>query len=151
LDGVLQLFKARVVNAGVLVEKQFKDETPLYVFAADLRQVFANFIGNALDASNAGGKLVLRLHRSVRWSDDSSGMRVVIVDTGHGMTEAVRRRIFEPFFTTKELTGTGLGLWVSLGILRNHGASIQVRSTTDAHRHGSVFSIFFPSPGCTPT
>ncbi len=77
-------------------------------------------------------------------------MRVVIADTGHGMTDAVRSRIFEPFFTTKELTGTGLGLWVSSDILRNHGASIQVRSTTDAHRHGTVFSIFFPSPGLQP-
>jgi len=46
LNGVLQLFKGRVLNAGVLVETQFEDETPLYAFAADLRQVFANFIGN---------------------------------------------------------------------------------------------------------
>jgi signal transduction histidine kinase len=52
--------------------------------------------------------------------------------------------MFEPFFTTKEETGTGLGLWVSGGILQNHRAVVRVKSTQAPKHHGTVFSIFFP-------
>jgi signal transduction histidine kinase len=60
------------------------------------------------------------------------------------MSSETRRRIFEPFFTTKSSTGTGLGLWVSSEILRNHHAYVRIRSSQSADRHGTIFSIFFP-------
>jgi len=61
------------------------------------------------------------------------------------MDHSTSERIFQPFFTTRPLTGTGLGLWVSMGILHQHGAHIQVRSTQDSVHHGTVFRMIFPT------
>jgi signal transduction histidine kinase len=79
-------------------------------------------------------------------------VRVIVADTGMGMEESVRRRIFEPFFTTKEVTGTGLGLWVSAEIIQKHSGTVRVRSRTVGHgpHHGgtgTVFMVFFPEDG----
>jgi signal transduction histidine kinase len=144
VDGVLQLFYARITNARVAIHQDFRSEHPVKGFGGDLRQVFANLIGNAIDATETGGKIVLRLQRSVSPGSGQSGMRLTIADTGHGMTKETRKRIFEPFFTTKDLTGTGLGLWVSAEILRNHQVVMQVRSNVSPTNHGTVFSLFFP-------
>ena len=59
------------------------------------------------------------------------------------------REIFEPFVSTKEATSTGLGLWVTEGIVRNHHGAIRFRSLTNAQRHGTVFSLFLPFVGVT--
>jgi signal transduction histidine kinase len=62
------------------------------------------------------------------------------------MTPEVQKHIFEPFFTTKEITGTGLGLWVSSEIVAKHKGSIRVRShsETAGGRSGTIFELFFP-------
>jgi signal transduction histidine kinase len=74
------------------------------------------------------------------------GVRFVVADTGTGMEPAVRERAFEAFFTTKEVTGTGLGLWVSHEIIVKHRGFVHVRSRTahDGKSSGTVFSIFIP-------
>ncbi len=72
------------------------------------------------------------------------GIRLTVADTGHGMSTHVAARIFEPFYTTKEMNGTGLGLWISSGIVERHHGRLRVRSSTDAARHGTVFSLFLP-------
>jgi signal transduction histidine kinase len=72
-------------------------------------------------------------------------MRITIADTGHGMTPTVRKRLFEPFYTTKDLNGTGLGLWISAGIVNRHHGRLTFRSSQDPCHHGSVFSLFLPS------
>ena len=67
------------------------------------------------------GRLIVEVRYSRSWGDPSvEGIRVVVADTGCGMSASTRRRIFEPFFTTKEATGTGLGLWVSAEIIQKH-------------------------------
>lgn len=60
------------------------------------------------------------------------------------MSSTVRRRLFEPFYTTKDLNGTGLGLWISAGIVNHHHGLLTYRSTEDPIHHGSVFSLFLP-------
>ncbi len=152
IEGLLALLQRRVNKSGIRLEKQYRTGRQITAYEADLRQAFANLLGNAIDACDHGGSIVLRLRDTVNWATGEQGIRVSIADTGVGMSEETRRRIFDPFFTTKGMTGTGLGLWVTAGILQNHKARVGVRSSQDPKRHGTVFSIFFPleaaqSPG----
>ncbi len=143
-DDVLTLFQGRINGMGIIVERQYRADPKIVAFAGDLRQVFANLISNSLDACSRGGKIVVRL-RSGRSLSGQEGVRVTVTDTGVGIAPETRRHIFEPFFTTKSATGTGLGLWVSSEILKNHRATVRVRSSQSPQRHGTVFSIFFPT------
>jgi signal transduction histidine kinase len=67
-----------------------------------------------------------------------------VADNGSGIPRDKLRQIFEPFYTTKKDTGTGLGLWVSRGIVQKQGGSIRVRSRVDGRATGTVFLIFLP-------
>ncbi|HVW76697.1 MAG TPA: ATP-binding protein [Alloacidobacterium sp.] len=153
LDSVLTLHQGRVNTLQVDVRKLYGTGVDLFCFAGELRQLFANLIGNALDAMTPGpGRLVLHTRRSRSWRDpETKGIRFTIIDNGCGMSEEVRQRIFEPFFTTKEATGTGLGLWVSAEVIRKHHGTVRIRSRVadeagkdGAPRSGTAFMIFFP-------
>ncbi len=151
LEEVLVLFRGRLSSLGVNVKTQFRKTRPTLGYSGDLRQLFANFIGNAADASQKGGTIFLREREATDWKTGRKGVRVTIADRGHGMSKETAQHIFEPFFTTKDATGTGLGLWVSAGILANHKARICLRSSQHAHLHGTVFSLWFPSEGVPET
>ena len=132
---------------GADVERDYDPEMDLFCFAGEIRQVFTNLVGNTIDATGAGGRLLVRARRSRNWMDPGqTGVRFVVADTGVGMEPEVRERIFEPFFTTKEVTGTGLGLWVSQEIIVKHRGLVHVRSRTAAQgkTSGTVFQLFFP-------
>ena len=73
-------------------------------------------------------------------------MRLTIADTGEGISPRIADRLFEPFQTTKESTGTGLGLWVSRGIVEKHGGTIRTRSQT-GEQHGTIFTVWLPLEG----
>jgi signal transduction histidine kinase len=136
----------------IQVERDYDPAVDLFCFAGEIRQVFANLVGNSIDATSAGGRLLLRARRSRNWKDPAqTGVRFVVADTGAGMEKAVRERVFEAFFTTKEVTGTGLGLWVSHEIIVKHRGLVHVRSRTAPKGRnaqekisGTVFQIFFP-------
>jgi len=146
LDSVLTLHLGRIQTLQVDLQRDYQGDLPLYCFAGELRQLFANLIGNALDAMTPdGGRLVVRAQSSRQ--NGVAGVRVSVADTGCGITEEARRHIFEPFFTTKEATGTGLGLWVSEQIVRKHHGTVRVRSRAYGPAPGTVFSIFFPATG----
>ncbi len=153
MDSVLTLHQGRVNSLQVEVQRCYDQDLELFCFAGEMRQLFANLIGNALDAMMPGpGRLVLSVRHSRSWRDpDIEGVRISVIDTGSGMSEEVRGRIFEPFFTTKEATGTGLGLWVSAEVVRKHHGTIYIRSrvavdgqTNGNSRSGTIFMIFFP-------
>ena len=91
-----------------------------------------------------GGRLIARAHDITDRRSGRKGIRITIADTGHGMSPAVRARVFEPFYTTKELNGTGLGLWISAGIVNRHQGRLTFRSTEHPIHHGTVFSLFLP-------
>jgi signal transduction histidine kinase len=90
------------------------------------------------------GRLILRTHNSLCWHDHRPGVRITIADTGSGMSPEVRNRIFEAFYTTKGLSGTGLGLWISKGIVEKHHGRLSVRSSNRPPHTGTVFSLFLP-------
>lgn len=155
LRSVLVLHQGKLHAAGIQVERRIDDEVMLFGYTGELRQLFANLVGNAIDAMASGGRLILRVRYCRRSGED--GVCVTVADSGTGMPDAVRKRIFEPFFTTKEATGTGLGLWVSTEILAKHRGTIQVRSRVAAaprqitlvqHRStGTIFRLFLPLVG----
>jgi PAS domain S-box-containing protein len=149
LDSVLTLHAGRIGALQVDLVRDYHDDLPLFCFAGELRQLFANLVTNALDAmSPGGGRLIVRARTLGENAD--AGVRVSVADTGSGITSDARRHIFEPFFTTKEATGTGLGLWVSEQIIRKHHGTVKLRSRAgdgNGARTGTVFSVFFPSAG----
>src|SRR2546430_9421134 len=71
----------------------------------------------------------------------SDSVHIQIRDTGKGIPEEPQAQIFEPFFSTKDAKGTGLGLWVSQGIVQAHGGSIKLRSRQG---RGTTFSVALP-------
>jgi signal transduction histidine kinase len=152
VESALALFHGRISSAGVTVDSKYLTEKKVVVFEGDIRQVVANLLGNALDAMQSGGKIMVRVREVRNWKSDWKGdgksvqkhVRLTIADTGTGMSFETRQHMFEPFFTTKSNTGTGLGLWVSAEILANHRASTHVRSSQRQDRHGTVISIVFP-------
>ncbi|HYL94443.1 MAG TPA: ATP-binding protein, partial [Terriglobales bacterium] len=72
------------------------------------------------------------------------GVRISIADSGHGIRHEHLASIFDPFFTTKGEKGTGLGLWVSHGIVQKYGGTIHVHSSVRPGHSGTCFSVFFP-------
>ena len=103
--------------------------------ASELREVFVNLVVNAIDAMPAGGRLRINCRRR------GERLRLLFNDTGAGMADEVRARIFEPFFTTKGVHGTGLGLFVSYGIVERHGGHISAASQPG---RGTTFTIDLP-------
>ena len=146
MDSVLLMYASRLRGSSTRVEREYGTHEKLHCFSSELRQVFANLVGNALDAVGSGGILQIRIRAARAWdSAGARGIRVTIADSGIGIPEELRPRLFEPFVSTKEATGVGLGLWVSRGIVQKHGGRIGLRSSTHPSRHGTVFSLFFPS------
>jgi signal transduction histidine kinase len=95
---------------------------------------------------SAGGRLFIRLHPQSDPATGRKGVRLTVADTGEGISPGIAARLFEPFQTTKELTGTGLGLWVSKGIVEKHGGHI-VTKTRRGKIHGTVFAVWLPLDG----
>ncbi len=146
VEAALRLLQAKIAASDVRLEKEFaSQDDKVDCRDGELRQVFINLISNALEATPPGGRLRVRTHGSrSRRGIDVRGIRIVIGDTGCGMTPEVQRRIFEPFFTTKTDVGNGLGLWVARELIEKQGGSIEVRSSTAAGRSGTVFCVFLP-------
>jgi signal transduction histidine kinase len=117
--------------------------------ASQLQQVLTNLIVNALQATPAGGTVLLGCTRAHATPPPDRGgpardwVKLWVRDSGHGMDAETTKRIFEPFFTTKDVgQGTGLGLSVSYGIVREHGGWIDVASTPG---RGSTFAVWLPA------
>ncbi|MDT8443136.1 MAG: ATP-binding protein [Desulfuromonadales bacterium] len=107
-----------------------------------IEQVFINLLVNACHAMPMGGRMTIGMRRDLK----RDLLITTIEDTGHGISEENLGRIFDPFFTTKNqelngVSGTGLGLSVSYGIIHNHGGQITVQSVLG---QGTVFTVELP-------
>jgi PAS domain S-box-containing protein len=145
LESSAAIYMARLKDAGIDLRRDYRDMQLVSCFGSEMRQVFANLIGNSFDACKRGGKLQLRARDQKHPVTGEAGVRVTIADNGAGIDEATRQRLFEPFFTTKGEKGTGLGLWVSREILRKHHALLRVRSRRSKVGSGTTFSIWLPA------
>jgi two-component system, sporulation sensor kinase C len=146
LDSVLALFATRLKRAGIRIEIEKRDSPAVVCLPGEIKQVFTNLIGNAIDAMPQGGELRLRLRPGTDWASGKRGARVTIADTGTGMSAQTLEHVYEAFFTTKGSSGTGLGLWITAGIVKKHQGSIYVRSRNTG-RSGTVFSFVLPELG----
>jgi PAS domain S-box-containing protein len=140
VESVMVLFGRRLADKNIQVESKCERGSSLTCFADEVRQVIANLISNALDATGAGGRIRVR----VKSTQSPAGVRIVVADTGHGIEPRVLQHIFEAFVSTKGDTGIGLGLWVSDGIVRKHGGQIKVRSRHGGRYAGTTFRLFLP-------
>lgn len=144
LRSVLTLYKARLQNAGIQVSLQ-SNETYLFCYEGEVRQILLNLISNAYEAVRLrGGRIELRCMRATRMATGQTGVRITIADNGPGIDASVRSRLFEPFVTTKGITGTGLGLWITRDLVAKNGGMIRVRTRSEAGRSGTVLSLWFP-------
>lgn len=124
-------------NRGVSITTEGFGEAPRIVSdRGQLQQVFLNLMGNALDAVADGGAIAVRCAAA-----DDGGVKVQVSDNGKGMSEEVRKHIFEPFYSTKKDKGTGLGMFITYGIVRRLGGDIDVESEEG---RGTTFTITLP-------
>lgn len=116
-------------EVGVLFEIA-EDLPRLLVNPAEMDQVFVNLISNAIEASEPGGRVAVRIHRQRGEEGQSDCVRVAVEDHGCGMTPQQVSRIFDPFYTARHREGrTGLGLSITYGIVRQHGGTVHVDSS----------------------
>ena len=150
IEEAVALLERQMRQRQVTIETTLERRLPLLHASGDqLKQVFLNLFLNAQEAMPQGGTIKVRT-RIPRESDAEfvlAGRQVLIQveDGGSGISDENLRHLFEPFFSTKrEGKGTGLGLWVSQGIVQRHGGQIKVRSRPGK---GTTFTIALPIGG----
>lgn len=138
LEKVLLLTRKQCETAAVEVELQVAEPLPtLTVMVDGMQQVFLNLVLNAVEAMPHGGRLAVQAVAT----DDPPGVSVRFADSGGGMPPEILDRLFEPFYTTKE-EGLGLGLFVSQGIVRQHGGLIDADSRLG---EGTTLTVWLPA------
>ena len=164
LEEALLLVEKQLVKEGIVLKKDLAPDLPKIQGSPNhLEQVVVNLLTNAREAMPNGGtlKVSTALHRKTlsddrtskeqigRWPSlvEQPGVEIRIGDTGPGIPPEIISRIFDPFFTTKE-QGSGLGLSITYGIVREHGGTISVDSQPG---EGSTFIIQLPIPGGAKT
>ena len=146
LEDVLGIHARKLQLAGIALRKHFECEGLINGFPGEMRQVFLNLVGNAIESMSDGGTLSIRLYPSVDYRNCfRRGVRVSVFDTGSGVDPAHKNRIFEPFFSTKDTKGTGLGLWVTRGIVLKHEGTLHFRSISSGSGNLTCFSVFLPA------
>lgn len=146
LHTVMTLYTGRLLVRNIDADMKLMKTPRVLSLEGEIRQVVNNLVRNALDSMNRGGRLLVRLHPQRDRHTGTEGVRLTVADTGEGIAFEMQAHLYEPFQTTKEMTGTGLGLWVSKGIVEKHGGHIRMR-TRRGERHGTVFAVWLPVEG----
>jgi PAS domain S-box-containing protein len=144
LNDIVSLQSRLLQRNGIVLEKEYSSEGPVLGFPGELKQVFLNLIGNAIQAMPEGGRLRIRVREALEKAQQRQGVRVLICDTGSGIRPEDAKQLFEPFFTTKSTKGTGLGLWISKGIVQKYEGVIRFRSMRLGGGSITAFSVFIP-------
>lgn len=133
----LQLYIRQFTDKTIAIELKLDEKVQIKGVKGEIRQVIANLLTNALEATETGGNMQLAAF------EDKCDAVLSVSDTGPGISEELIGKIFEPFFTTKQGTGTGLGLWITQTIVEKHGGKIRVSTQRGATNHGTTFELRF--------
>jgi PAS domain S-box-containing protein len=145
LDDVLVL-QSRLLEANqISLERRYATKGELQGFPAELKQVFMNLISNAIHAMPNGGRLRIGVSCAHERNEKYSDVRVCITDNGTGIRAEDAKHLFEPFFSTKSTKGTGLGLWISRGIVQKHDGKLRFRSIFQSSRTATCFEMILPT------
>jgi PAS domain S-box-containing protein len=144
LDEILELQTRRMEFGNITLNKQYRSKGTIWGFPVELTQVFLNLIGNAVQAMPDGGTLRLHVFESSWRRDQRPEVCISVCDTGTGIDPENAKHLFEPFFTTKSTKGTGLGLWISKGIVQKYGGAIRFRSSSCTGRNITCFQVRLP-------
>jgi PAS domain S-box-containing protein len=126
IEETLALVERKLQHSGITVKENLDpDLPPVHGYPDQLRQVFLNLILNAQQSIDVKGRI--EISTSTCEISGKRGVAIELSDTGCGIGEEDMARIFEPFFSTRK-DGTGLGLWVTQNIIRQHGGRIEVKS-----------------------
>jgi len=120
-SSILPLMYGEASLHGVEIVERYEKDIPLHVDVEQLKQVLLNLMKNAMEAMPAGGTL------TISSTHDEDNIQITVADTGLGIPAEHVARIFDPFFSLKE-EGTGLGLPISMRMMKNHGGDIHVKS-----------------------
>jgi len=135
IDSTLILLHNKIKN-NVTIRKDYGDLKEIECLPSKINQVFMNILTNCIQAIEDKGDIFIQtISSEIR-------AKIIIKDTGRGMTPEVREHIFEPFFTTKDVgQGTGLGLSITYGIIEQHNGNINVISESGK---GTEFIVSLP-------
>ncbi|MRR56940.1 MAG: hybrid sensor histidine kinase/response regulator [Deltaproteobacteria bacterium] len=137
IDSAIEMFRSRIEMHGIRVERDFRSiPPPLQADQTEIEQIFTNLIVNSIEEMPNGGVLGVVLDRH------GHDVIVRISDTGRGIPPENISKIFDPFFTTKS-SGTGLGLYVVLRIVKTYNGRIDV---TSEDGKGTTFSVILKVP-----
>ena len=138
INRILKLLENQASFQNITIKKELNPDLPQIKIDKDkIKQVFWNLMINASEAMPKGGTLIIRS----QFSADKKCIEIEFIDTGLGIPKENINKLFDPFFTTKG-SGTGLGLAVSYGIIKQHQGNIEVKSEVS---QGSVFTISLPT------
>jgi PAS domain S-box-containing protein len=144
LDSVLELQHRLLRMNRITLEKRYGSREQAVRMSIEMKQVFMNLVGNAIQAMPQGGRLRVSIGPAPN-NASPAGIRIAVTDTGVGVQPQDARRLFEPFFTTKDTKGTGLGLWISRGIVQKYDGTLSFRSVLGEGRAVTSFQVLIPS------
>jgi PAS domain S-box-containing protein len=144
-EGVLLLLERRLLQQNIHVDRDYSEPCVVEGFPAELRQVFTNILVNALEAAGNNGRIRVRIDHAPAEELRCVGVLVEVTDSGPGISEQAEQNLFQPFFTTKGEEGTGLGLWVSKGIVQKHGGTIRIANSHDEQLRGACVRVYLPA------
>ncbi|MEO8727626.1 MAG: ATP-binding protein [Acidobacteriaceae bacterium] len=143
VQGIDVLLESKMRAKRVRLNKCCSARGEVKGFPAELRQVVSNLVGNAIDAVGPEGTVEVAISDE-RMSDGRAGVLLCVRDNGSGISNDKMQQLFRPFFTTKGEKGTGLGLWISQGIVEKHGGYLEVESSVSPGSSGACFRVYLP-------
>jgi PAS domain S-box-containing protein len=139
---ILGLFEKVFLERNIVIKTELADACFVNGSKQELWQVLVNLFSNSVDAISNDGIIRVRVRTGTNPQTATPVAKLTLADAGCGIDKQNRKKIFEPFFTTK--SSSGLGLWISKGIVQSHGGKIQLRSCTKPGSSGTVISLEFP-------